>query len=53
VSWAGLTFVLTDAAGADRRHPPGLLSIPQAPAEPVKGLRLAIVPAMVVASDAA
>ena len=63
VSWASLTFVLTDAAGADRRHPPGLLGIPR-PATtvaaagtgtpgPAVGRRLAVEPARVVVSDAA
>ena len=38
VSWVGLTFMLTDASGlVDRRHPPGLLSIPEPAARPVAG----------------
>ena len=53
VSWVGLTFVLAGAISAHRRHPPGLLSIPPAPAEPAKGRRPTLVPAMVVTSDAA
>ena len=57
VSWVGLTFVLTDATGpVDRRHPPGLLSIPQtaaAPSAPVVGRRLGLKPAEAVVPDAA
>ena len=62
VSWAGLTFVLTDAAGADRRHPPGLLGIPTprpaaaggtVPAVPAVSRPLAVDPEKVVISDAA
>jgi hypothetical protein len=53
VSWVGLTFVLEDAMNADRRHPPGLLSIPSAPAGPALGRRPFPEPAMVVISDAA
>ncbi len=55
VSWAGLTFVLTDASGpADRRHPPGLIGIPRPEQRPAPdGQRLHLDPAMVVTSDAA
>ena len=62
VAWVGLTFVLADAMNADRRHPPGLLGIPQpatslaagtVPAVPVVSRRLSLDPAMVVTSDAA
>src|SRR6478752_3512330 len=41
VSWVGLTFVLTGAsAPADRRRPPGLLSIPPPLARPAATRRL-------------
>jgi len=54
VSWAGLTFVLTDATNADRRHPPGLLSIPHPEPRPASaGRRLGLDPTMAVTSDAA
>jgi hypothetical protein len=54
VSWVGLTFVLTDASGpVDRRHPPGLLSIPHPePRLALAGRRLGLDPAQVVISDA-
>jgi len=53
VSWVGLTFVLTAASGpADRRHPPGLLSIPP-PTVPAGGRRPGVAPAGVVVPDAA
>ena len=57
VSWVGLTFMLTDTdtdtdRRADRRHPPGLLSIPH-PTAPAIGRRPVLAPAGVVVPDAA
>ena len=53
VSWVGLTFMLTDAdRPADRRHPPGLLSIPP-PTTPAAGRPPVLAPAGVVFPDAA
>ena len=49
VGWVGLTFVLTEASGpADRRHPPGLLSIPEPAAQLETGRRLRLTSAEAV-----
>ena len=54
VSWVGLTFALTAASGvADRRHPPGLLSIPGPLSQPASKGRLLRPPTAEVTSDAA
>jgi hypothetical protein len=53
VGWVGLTFVLTEASGpADRRHPPGLLSIPTPASRPASAQRLRLTTAEVI-GDAA
>ena len=55
VSWVGLTFVLVDASlRADRRHPPGILSIPGPASAPAgAGRRRDVAHAGVVVPDAA